>query len=160
MNRYFVSIDIPANVKEQLISYYYPLLKKTVEGRFIEENKLHITILFLGDTNINSSLIEFLKETRFSIDITLRGIGGFPSIENPKILYVPVFGDITPLRERLDMFLKIKDDKEFLPHVTICRVKKSIERAVPSGFYDKTFAFKADSLHLFNSDFRNYYKVC
>ena len=100
-----------------------------------------------------------MKELKFSEEIRIKGLGAFPSMHYPKIIYTKVFGNIKPQFDKLNSFLKIENVKEFIPHVTVCRVKKLIGKIDESEFESREFMFTADSLHLFNSDFTNYYKI-
>ena len=100
-----------------------------------------------------------MKELKFSEEIRIKGLGAFPSMHYPKIIYTKVSGNIKPIFHKLNSFLKIENRKEFIPHVTICRAKKLIGKIDESEFESKEFTFTADSLHLFNSDFTNYYKI-
>jgi 2'-5' RNA ligase len=159
MNRYFIAIEIPEETKKEIALFFYPILKKKVIGKFVSAEKLHITVLFLGNVEINPELSNFLKRLKFSEELKIRGIGAFPSIQNPKTVYAKVYGNIKTHFEELYSFLKIRDEKEFIPHVTICRTKKIIERIDEKEFELKEFKFTADSFHLFNSDFANYYKI-
>ncbi|MGC8533658.1 MAG: RNA 2',3'-cyclic phosphodiesterase [Candidatus Parvarchaeum sp.] len=159
MNRYFISIEIPEETKKEIASFFYPILAQNVTGKFVSVEKLHITVLFLGNVEIKPELLDFLKGIKFSEELKIKGLDAFPSIQNMKTAYAKVYGNVKTPFEEVCSFLKIKSDKEFNPHVTLCRVKKIIGRIDQKEFESKEFKFVADSLHLFNSDFINYYKI-
>ena len=159
MNGYFIAIEIPEETRKEITAFFYPLLAQKVVGKFVSAEKLHITALFLGNIEMKPAILDFLKEFKFSEEIRIKGLGAFPSIQNAKVIYAKVYGNIKPEFDKLNSFLKIKNENEFTPHVTICRAKKIIERINENEFESKEFAFTADSLHLFNSDFANYYKI-
>ncbi|MCL4396905.1 RNA 2',3'-cyclic phosphodiesterase [Candidatus Parvarchaeota archaeon] len=159
MNRYFIAIEIPEETKKEIASFFYPLLTRKVEGKFVSVEKLHITVLFLGNVEIKQELLDYLKGLKFSEELKVKGIGAFPSIQTPKTIYAKVHGNIKTQFEKLHSFLGIKNETEFTPHVTICRAKKITGRIDKTEFESKEFNFAASSFHLFNSDFVNYYKI-
>ncbi|MCL5976416.1 MAG: RNA 2',3'-cyclic phosphodiesterase [Candidatus Parvarchaeota archaeon] len=159
MNRYFVAVEIPEETKKEIASFFYPILAQKVTGKFVSVEKLHITVLFLGNVEIKPELLDFLKGLKFMEELKVKGLGAFPSILDPKTIYAKVYGSLKNQFEGLSSFLKIESNKEFSPHVTLCRAKKIIGRIDEKEFEAREFKFAADSLHLFNSDFANYYKV-
>ena len=159
MNRYFIAIEIPEETKKEIASFFYPLLAQKVIGKFVSVEKLHITVLFLGNVEIKQATLNFLKGINFSEEIKISGLGAFPSIQDPKTIYAKAYGDIKPEFDKPNSFLKIGNENEFTPHVTLCRAKKIIEKIDENKFKLKEFTFTANSLHLFNSDFANYYKI-
>jgi 2''-5'' RNA ligase len=159
MNRYFIAIEIPEETKKEITAFFYPILAQKVVGKFVSPEKLHITVLFLGDIEVEPALLDFLKEIKFSKEIKIKDLDAFPSTQNPKVIYTKVYGDIKSEFDKLNSFLKMGNEKEFIPHVTLCRAKKFIGKIDENEFKSKEFNFTADSLHLFNSDFANYYKI-
>ena len=159
MNRYFIAIEIPEETRTGITSFIYPMLAQKVVGKFVSAEKLHITILFLGNVEIKPDILGFLKELKFSEELKIRGLGAFPSIQNAKTIYAKVYGNIKPEFDKLNSFLKTGNKEEFIPHVTICRARKITGKIDENEFESKEFTFTADSLHLFNSDFANYYKI-
>ncbi|MEM0143448.1 MAG: RNA 2',3'-cyclic phosphodiesterase [Candidatus Parvarchaeum sp.] len=159
MNRYFIAIELPEKVRKGLISFFYPSLAQNIEGKFVAEEKLHITLLFLGNIEITPEELDFIEGFKIFKGLKIRGIGAFPSLENPRTVYAKVYGDLQPEFEKLCSFFKIKASERFTPHVTICRVKKLINSIKENDFESTGFEFTADSLHLFNSDFVSYYKI-
>ncbi len=159
MNRYFIAVEIPEKTKEDIFSFFYKKLDKKITGKFVDKEKLHITLLFLGDFEIKKELIDFIKEMKFSIPINIKGIGAFPSIKNPKTIYARVHGNLNEQYEKLCSFLSMKKESNFTPHVTLCRAKQVIGKIDEKEFESNDFSFIADSLHIFNSDFSNYYRI-
>lgn len=159
MNRYFIAIEIPEKTKDDIFSFFYPKLEHDITGNFVNKEKFHITVLFLGDIEIRKDLPDFIKTIKFSTLLKVRGIDAFPSIENPKTVYAKVYGDLKEPLRKLYSFLSVKENKEFTPHITLCRAKKVTANINKKEFESSEFLFTADSLHLFNSDFADYYKI-
>ena len=111
MNRYFTAVEIPEKTREQITSYFYPRLEKYVEGKFTETEKLHITLVFLGNTEIKKEFIDFIEELHLSLELTVRGINAFPSIENPRIIYASVYGDLEEYADKINSFLNLDKEK-------------------------------------------------
>ncbi|MEM3093104.1 MAG: RNA 2',3'-cyclic phosphodiesterase [Candidatus Nitrosocaldus sp.] len=100
----------------------------------VSKEQLHFTLLFLGE--IDSSMLERVKE-RLSdmifepVNVVYRGVGAFPSIKHPRIIWVGVDPNtrskLTDIAKEVEDRLKplgFKSDKQFTPHITILRVKE------------------------------------
>ncbi len=137
--RLFLAIDVPMDVKEQILSVvpYFNLGKI----KPVEPQNLHITVLFFGKTPRDRidyiiGCLRAVKHTRFKL--SLRSVGAFGPA------YRVIFASVDSGRKDLiDLYTKTKeamdrskigfDHKEFSPHVTIARAKEKI----PSIAIDK-----------------------
>ena len=130
MIRTFVSVDVPVSdsIKDLLSE-----LKGIRNVKVSPENQMHITLKFLGDTDekkvmrLCSSLRDALKDTK-DFDITIEGVGTFPNIRNPRVIWLGV-KDPKGLIDAADIIdscvkgLNLNcDDKRFSPHMTVGRV--------------------------------------
>ena len=76
-----------------------------------------------------------LNEISFSqFDISLKNVGGFPNLKNPRVIWVGLekdgAGKLTDLANEIGTKLTklgFEKDKKFKPHLTVFRVKKKIE---------------------------------
>lgn len=157
MNRYFTAIDLPEETKKSIYSYFYPILTKYFYGSFTTEEKLHITLVFLGNIEIKKEFVDFIKRLKISYDIIIKGVDAFPDLKNPQVLYAKVNNDLGPITKRISEFIGIRNKQEFIPHITLCRIKKIKETEF--NIPEKEFKFHADKIDIFNSDFKNYYKL-
>jgi len=121
-------VEKTANLRKEMATY--------VQGKWTLPQNLHITLQFIG--NIERDILpELLKNTqelarkfkRFRI--RYKGLGVFPHIRKPRILWVGIdFGaqnlkDLAQAVVSANAKLNIKaDTKPFHPHVTICRMKR------------------------------------
>lgn len=115
-------------------------ISKHLGVRWIGPDQVHITLCFIGDTEeaLVPKLEQKLNQALFSFepfDVVLGGLGAFPHLNNPKVLYIPVIkgaAGFQELEKRVTFNLGelgIKpDEKEYHPHLTLGRVKD--ERAV------------------------------
>lgn len=156
MSRYFIAVEIPENTKKEIASFFYPPLKLEVEGGFVDPEKLHITLLFLGSAEIRHDLVAFLRTLDFSADLKIRGIGAFPSLDSPRVIYAKVHGNLQDKEKSLLSFLGMEKREKFTPHITLCRVKKTIKKIDAGKFEGKEFVFRAHVPRLFSSDLGNY----
>ncbi|MCX7760676.1 MAG: RNA 2',3'-cyclic phosphodiesterase [Hydrogenothermaceae bacterium] len=127
----FLTIDIEKHLTQ---------IKKdfggVISGRWVKKSNLHLTFKFIGDVPVER--IHALKEVLSGIidvdidtEIYLKGLGVFPNINQPKILYLKV----KPTKELLDIQKEVEDRlyilgfkkeiKRFIPHITINRIKEA-----------------------------------
>ena len=95
--------------------------KDIIEGKWVEEENLHLTWIFLGDMKNEKSIIEKLKKISLlesEIGIEEMGYFGRP----PRVLFAKA--------EEKILYNKAREFKEadfdlyrFKPHITLCRIK-------------------------------------
>ena len=133
--RVFLSVDI--NREDLLVkieSLQSNLDTQAAKMKLVEKENIHFTWRFFGDTSpervdeIHSKL-KHLEVTPF--EILIGGIGAFPSIQRPRVIWVGVKQNIELMRD-----LKVRTDtllaklgyriekKKFIPHATIARIRK------------------------------------
>lgn len=129
--RLFIGVDLPVQLKQALLEFQSELRLLGVEGSFKSQDNFHITLEFLGE--IDESKVSLLTDTIAraaghykTFDLTLIGLGAFPSFKRPHTLWTAVDGCLTELnslREELHRELKSKgfelDDRQFKPHITL-----------------------------------------
>jgi 2'-5' RNA ligase len=112
-------------------------LKKTFEKekiKWVEENNLHLTLKFLGDTlpvQVEQAKELLLKtgENFSSFHFDLKGVGFFKRNRQPKVLFVNIENDepLKQLASEIDSKLaKLgfeKEKRDFNPHLTLARIK-------------------------------------
>lgn len=125
MTRIFISIDIPEEVKEQIRKIQISLPE--FFGKKTEPENLHLTLKFLGE--INEQEIEKIKnklrEIKFNeFEVEVNGIGVF-SEKFVRIVWLHV-KNCDELQKVIDNKLKdlFKEEKRFMSHLTIARVKR------------------------------------
>ena len=132
--RVFVSVDISNNEIINSVKNFQSLIE--VDAKAIESKNLHFTLQFLGEISEKKLelIIQELKKIEFSkFEICLKGIGGFPNIKSPKIIWIGT--DQNSSKKMINLFKKIQNslkplgftsDKSFKPHITVFRIKKKI----------------------------------
>jgi 2'-5' RNA ligase len=138
--RSFIAFDIDSESILKRITDVQNLLAKTgADLKLVEPKNIHITLRFLG--NITSSMVEKIhkemKKVQFTIfDVTIHGIGAFPNLSYPRILWTgitqgadqlrSIFNQLEPSLHSLGF---APDSKGFSPHLTIARVKSGRNKA-------------------------------
>ena len=136
MVRTFIAIDIEEpEIIEKLCKIQKELLKTGAQMKLVERQNLHITLKFLGE--ISPERIKLLEDaiinackgfTKFQIK--LEGLGAFPSISYPRVVWVGVTRGSETLKALAKSIEETtvrvgfrKSDKVFHPHVTLARIK-------------------------------------
>ncbi len=133
--RLFIGLSMPPLLAQQLV-----LLGGGIEGaRWEPAKKLHLTLRFLGevDGGLRSDLDEALRTVKAdAFDLTLRGSGHFPPRGEPRSLWIGVEPNpaLLALHGAVETALRglglSPDARNFAPHVTLARLKKSPSKKV------------------------------
>ena len=150
--RTFVSVSVPkeiVNIQSMLKSTVEP---KGVKVRWVMNGKMHLTLKFLGNTtqgsidNLNEALFNAMKSAKV-INLSISGTGAFPVKGRPNVLWLGIKGDIDELKQltvninnSLEPLGFITEKRDFLPHVTIARIKSN-QKKIPniSNYLNTTF---------------------
>ena len=110
-----------------------------ISGKWVPEKNLHLTYRFLGNvsdiqlSSVKKSLSEFLNKD-LDVDLELKGLGVFPSLENPRVFFVKVTNQeklhylYTEINIRLKNIGFESEVKKFVPHITLKRIKHTDRR--------------------------------
>jgi 2'-5' RNA ligase len=135
--RVFLAIDLPDDIKAQLVAIQ-DKLKFLLEGvRWTRPEGIHLTLKFFGtivDKDIAriSEVVE--RHTKNARPIALHGekMGAFPNFQRPRVLWLGLNGDIERLsalqraiETDLDRYGYTKEKRGFKPHLTLGRAKSS-----------------------------------
>ena len=139
--RLFIAVEVEdANVLKRIITFRDQVVA-CARGRgvkAVEDENIHLTIRFIGEVpeallpSIEKCLDLCASVKKFKVIV--KGVGAFPSLSRPRVIWVGVeegADQFRQLRKILDNCLKdiVSPDKhEFTPHITIARVKGSIDR--------------------------------
>lgn len=142
---------------------YIDRLKANIDGvKWEKREKLHVTLKFLGeaDESTASRVRDILgklciKYSPFKMGITR--FGGFPNLENPRVLFVALSlnDELASLKNDIDrdlVALGFKEDaRRFTPHITVGRVKKRFGIKSPIAIAEK-IAFDISEIGLIKSE--------
>jgi len=132
--RVFVSIEISNNEVINSIKKFQKIIE--IDAKPTESKNLHFTLQFLGEVSeqIIDKIIQSLNTIEFSkFDISLKGIGAFPKLKSPKIIWIGTDKKsgkmMTELSKKVEKALEplgFSSEKPFKPHITVFRIKKKI----------------------------------
>jgi 2'-5' RNA ligase len=133
--RLFVAIDIPVEIKDALRSFV-SRLRPTAKIGWSPVDNLHITTKFIGEwpeprlDEISRTLASV--PFKDAIDITVKGLGWFPSPRRPRVFWTGVQGG-EPLRalaratEQAVARLGVPtEERDYSPHLTLARIREAV----------------------------------
>jgi 2'-5' RNA ligase len=167
--RAFVAFKIPKDVLAYIRSIQAALSAGGIAMRWTSVGNVHLTLKFLG--NIQRTDAEKVLEVMESavretppIHLTAKGIGIFPGLRRPRVLWIGLKGDAAPLidlQHRLDEGLAAlgfaREPRPFKAHLTIGRARGPIDPGRLVSLMETAGAsespqFRSDNLILFQSE--------
>ncbi len=135
--RLFLAYELPDDLQQQIYKVFAPLHQRLKGFGWIKPGRLHLTLRFLGEVSeeyLNKDLIPLLEE-EFSkaqpLQLSFQGLGLFPNIARPKVIWLGVKGDYLKLHHQAIQLEKKLDNqdvqqyhKAFSPHVTLAKMKE------------------------------------
>ena len=137
--RSFIAIELPQSVKKGLEQIEFKGKQGGYTGiKWVDPKGIHVTLRFLG--NISSEQIiavrKALEETTQEIPsfhLEIAGLGAFPNLTQPRVLWVAINGEIdklSRLQKKIGSLLASsgfsKESRPFVPHLTLARLKDSL----------------------------------
>ncbi len=134
--RTFISLELPIEIKTGIREIQDQLRKAGVQARWVKPELSHLTLAFLGSITPDKieTIGKILKETASQITLIrlkLSKIGCFPNPARPRIIFVSLEGELdklnllaTKIRKELKKVNIYFDEKPFLSHITLGRIKR------------------------------------
>lgn len=169
--RSFIAIELPEKIIDAIQKVQERLRSYGFNVRWVRPQNVHLTLKFLGDINqaeaeqVGRAILESGK--RFApLALAAKGVGTFPSIKRPRVIWIGVAGQLNELiglQKTLDGKLAAigfpAEKRAFKGHLTLGRAKGSIgpkqlleAMAELAGF--ETEPFVADKVALFKSELK------
>jgi len=137
--RVFCAIELPLAVRKRVLSHIVRLRESVPQARasWNRDDKLHLTIKFLGDIAVARVPTLSLAAKQAVLDLksftlAAEGCGAFPERGQPRVLWIGVDdsgGGLTRLHHRLEEECArqefAREQRSFRPHLTIARVRDS-----------------------------------
>jgi len=171
--RTFIAVDLPPSVLDALGQITSQLQEKlpNTHVRWVDVQKMHLTLKFLGDiAKENIGMVEKILLTegakRPVMEIGIGGIGAFPKIRHPRVIWIGVEApaDLFDLRRGIEdgvARLGYNYDKyDFTPHLTLGRISRKASardvRTVGNVLHDFQVGYigvaRIEAVHLYRSD--------
>jgi 2'-5' RNA ligase len=134
MKRLFVAVKI--HPSPELLQVYYGLRKDLAleKIKWVEENNLHFTLKFIGNTYPSQVVkiieaLETVASDASSFEMIIRDVGIFGSRYNPRVIWLGIENNpqlvalANGVLDGLDAAGFLRDRQNFVPHLTIGRIK-------------------------------------
>ncbi len=119
MNRLFLAIPVTMFDYASLQDDFEGL----IQGKWITPKNLHLTLNFFGDRFEEDLLTQILSILELKIEPS--ALDGLGLMEHNNILYARTQNDsLSSLHDQIREALMLPAEQEFIPHVTLMRMKK------------------------------------
>jgi len=136
--RSFLAVDISIEVMKGLEYLIEKFRKLDSNIRWVKAHNIHITLNFFGEIDKEQSFIlkQIIEDTSCQFNpftVQIEGLGAFPSIGKPRVIWCGVVDQSQSLvginrmiregimKNSLSVHL---EDREFIPHLTLGRIKR------------------------------------
>lgn len=173
--RLFIAAEIPSSVREVLAGTQERLRSYHLPVKWVAPEAMHLTLHFLGETDVTkiAALGATLRKTLEQyapFELSLAGVGAFPNLRRPNVVWVGVAGSVeilgriqSSLGDALEAFGLPREMHPFRAHLTIGRLGREspVEqqtrlgdalRALPPF---EPICWQIDRIILFRSDLRS-----
>ena len=169
--RLFVAVDLPDVVKARF-NNFFEKTKDIIEVKWEKEQKIHLTLAFLGfveEERVPSLLLLLKKigkkQKPFHLLVSPK-VEGFPTLSNPRVVWLPIIGDVDSLKQVTDKLRgRLRennfdfDDRDFVPHLTLGRFrsgvkkwqKEKIVQQIKDLLFPNSLPFKVKGITLYKS---------
>jgi 2'-5' RNA ligase len=136
--RAFVAVEIPGEVRAALEAVQSHLRQRRVRARWVRPAGMHLTLKFLGDIPVEqvagvADALQAAARGRAAFSLTVAGIGVFPGLRRPRVIWAGLSGGTGPLsdlqrsvEERLAALGFPREDRPFHAHLTLGRCSEAV----------------------------------
>lgn len=168
-------VRVQHDIKQRLTPHF----TKDIRITWGQPNSFHLTVRFLGDTDeqllpLMREALDTINQPHATIEIPIERLEAFPTLQKPRVLWVgpseewlhsaaanQLFAWNQEIEACCRSFGFAPDDKAFMPHLTLARIKMGERQVGPllaqSGVCDRPLSLGAiavESLVLMKSDLR------
>ncbi len=145
MVRAFIGIDIDEAVRQRLVVIQEQLAATGAGLKLVEPPNIHVTMKFLGEISddriapVSEALERAVAGTK-QFDIGVKGIGVFPNLGYIRVVWAGVSGgreEVITLQQKIERELQplgFRPERDFVPHLTIARVKTARQKERLAAF--------------------------
>lgn len=133
MTRLFVALNIPSEIKDNLLNTCRRLAVHPGKFRWEKADKIHLTLKFIGE--VEDKLVDSIKteldfvENYHSFNFSVSKFDFFFRNGEPRILWAglktdgPIENLVDEINNRLEKFSIPAERRKFKPHLTMLRIK-------------------------------------
>ncbi len=139
--RLFTAVRPPTDILDAIVEAQHRLREQIDADsvRWIGRENMHVTLQFLGDTPAGQiqDVIDAMAEGvslvagPSEIDLTVGGVGAFPSVQRPRVVWIGIqdgSGELARIQRAVTGQLRergfLPDGKPFRPHITMGYVRR------------------------------------
>jgi RNA 2',3'-cyclic 3'-phosphodiesterase len=169
--RVFLAVKLSPALSQQLFKLQQQLRETLPTITWVRRESIHLTLKFLGD--VEPSMVEELKSAiepiakiQAPFKIEIHGLGVFPHIRRPRILWIgctagnpSLLNLVSRIEESLEILGFPLEEKSYHPHLTLARIKQGNAQAggmlIRSGLLEqpqKVGDLLIEKITLFRSD--------
>lgn len=137
--RAFIAIELPPDIQNRL-EQVSQQLQQVLAGspiRWVQTSNMHLTLKFLGDVSeknldLLTEMIRNEAESHFEHEFSVGGLGAYPSLKRPRVIWVGVEAPAELLALQTGIENKTvklgypREERPFSPHLTLGRVSRSV----------------------------------
>ncbi|MFI5252093.1 MAG: RNA 2',3'-cyclic phosphodiesterase [Bacteroidota bacterium] len=133
--RTFVALETPEIERKRFSAIQSRLKESDADVKWEPENKFHVTVKFLGDTDEGklpkiNSIIQSVSTSSAPFSLVFDSVGFFPNWQKPRVVWIgcSVHDNVAShIKTQLDKSLVPlgfeMENKPFHPHITLGRIK-------------------------------------
>jgi 2'-5' RNA ligase len=133
--RTFIAVDLGKAIRDRAAALQEKLGRTGVEVKWVEQDNLHVTLLFLGEVDDRQvaevcRIVGDRTAQRGAFPMSIEGVGSFPNPRRPRIIWIGVgtgASELCDLHDDLERPLtKLgyrREERKYTPHITIGRVR-------------------------------------
>jgi 2'-5' RNA ligase len=134
--RVFLASELSPDLCQKVAQFQRHLRGMLPKVNWVRPESIHLTLKFLG--NVDPAMVEQLltaiqpiRITQAPIRLEIRGLGVFPDVRRPRVLWIGCTGDL-PALVNLVSLLECAleplgfppEEKSYHPHLTLARIKQ------------------------------------
>lgn len=133
--RAFLAVPLPQQLKEAISAIQSHMQAQITDARWIRSENLHLTLHFFGETE--QEALEKIKVSVLSVKrrqrpflIEVKGLGAFPNLHRPRILWLDLEPKDQLRRLHRDCYECLRqagiatESRPYSPHLTIGRLRR------------------------------------
>ena len=169
--RTFIAFELPAAVTQLAAAVQDDLMSRKLKLRWVRPQNIHLTLKFIGEmqTARTAEVAEAIRRAARGtapLALSVQGMGVFPGMRRPRVLWIGVGGQTDALRklhaaveDEMAALDFPREERPFAAHLTLARIDRQVD---PQRLLDGIQAvgrfepklFTASELILFKSDLK------
>lgn len=169
--RSFIAIELPQFLRSKLESLQRELKRQEPDVKWVRPEGIHLTLKFLG--SISRDEIDRISNVLAGIvprwppfTMKIKGLGGFPSIRNPRVLWIGIqegASEVLSLQRAIEKASLENnfppEDRPFKPHLTLGRIRsprgrEALLASIETNRDMEIGSFSAQEVSLFQSELK------